>query len=394
MKKRICFWIVLVALLFTACGKKDEVQDQDLTNVEKTENSSGADSSTSDEEMIPATEVSNEEVSDENAENEAASEQEEAVNLSTEDLCALYVNYLNDIASQSDLVDDLVFTTVDVNNDGIRELLYAESSVNAAGVNVCFWQDGNVVNAGMFGCYGGIKYAPFEGVIISVMDNMDYMDYSVISIADPYEPQKLDRFSIEPDSDEDNKYYYFYSDEEVTHEEYAKEFAKLQQMDVRSVDYADMYMYVWCNEEYDPLDERMLKLLTEDEAGREYHMIIPADEKAKLIGTWTLYSVEIDGDVYYPEEGEYNKVIIGDDYSVYFDYGSWGFDGGNMYFVNGSFNDGAQNRDWHVSLDGGVNPEEEIYMNVFGDDQLLVNEIYLGDFGNPVSKWHIYTREK
>ena len=86
-----------------------------------------------------------------------------------------------------------------------------------------------------------------------------------------------------------------------------------------------------------------VKLLEGDEPSRECHMIIPMDEKAKLIGTREMYSSEIEGDISYAK-------------------------------------------------DGNVSGKITVYMNVSEDDQLTVNTI--GEGETLISLWDIYNRVK
>lgn len=46
-------------------------------------------------------------------------------------------------------------------------------------------------------------------------------------------------------------------------------------------------------------------------------MIIPMVEKAKLIGTWEMYSSEIEGEISYAKDGGVNgKITVHEDYTV------------------------------------------------------------------------------
>ena len=312
--------------------------------------------------------------------------------ISSKDLCKVYVDYIEGIAKDSDTADELVFATVDVNNDGTRELLYAESNVNAAGVYVCFYNDGKIVPAGPFGCYGGIKYAPTEGKIISEMDNMDYLTYELVKIDENCQSNMEQRYGIEPDS-EDNSYHFFLDDEEVDEPVYTDAFKKLQDMDVRCLDYYDMYMYSWCNSSSDLIEQRFEKMLLEDDPSRECHMIIPMVEKAKLIGTWEMYSSEIEGEISYAQDGAVNgKITVHEDYTVDFDFGRHKMSGMMMDFYQGSFNDYADNTDWYVVVDASEEDGTTIYMNVSDEDQLTVNTI--GEGETLLSLRDIYNRVK
>lgn len=359
---------------------------------------------TEDTEISESTEVKEETKTKEKA--ETKKQAEEVVKVETKDkedadayvmptveeLSKVYAEYISKIAGESDTAEDLVFTTADTNNDGVKELLYAESGVNAAGVYVCFYDKGQINAVGPFGCYGGIKYAPKSGEIISVMDNMDYMTYELVAIDDKYEQSVKDKFEIEPNSEGDG-YYFFLDDEEVTEEAYADAFAVLKDMDVRSIDYYDMYWYVWCNSDSDPIEQRLNKMISGEEAGRDCHMFIPMEEKAKLIGTWQMYSSEIEGEISYASDGSVGgKITVHEDYTVDLDYGNHKMKGMRMDFYNGSFNDYADNQDWYVVIDAYEEDKTTVYMNVSDTDQLTVNTI--GEGETLVSLWDIYDRVK
>ena len=195
-----------------------------------------------------------------------------------EKICEAYAEYIEYIAGDCASLEELAFATVDVNNDGVRELLYAESSVNAAGVNVCFYDKGAIINVGPCGCYGSIKYASLEGKLISIMDNMDYMNYELIAIGEKFESTVERKFAIEPNS-EDDSFLFFVDDKEVTQNEYADAFSKLQDMEIKSLDYDDMYLYIWCNEETGSVKSRIAKMYLEDEPSRKYDLINPRAPK-------------------------------------------------------------------------------------------------------------------
>lgn len=300
-----------------------------------------------------------------------------------------YADYLEKVAGECYTPEELAFATADVNNDGTRELLYAESSVNAAGVFVCFYNDGNVVPTGPFGCYGGIKYVPSEGKIISVMENYDYMQYELFSIDEKFEPAKEHTYATEPDSDGEG-YVFFFDDEEVTMDAYVNAFAKLQSMDVRSLDYFDMYLYEMAAS--DSVEEQIKKSFAE-EPSRASRIIIPMVEKEKLIGTWEMYSSEIEGEVSYAKDGNVSGVItVHEDYTVDLDYGRHKMNGMWMDFYHGAFNDYADNTDWYVVIWAYEEDGTTIYMNVSEDDQLVVNTISEGE--TLVSLWDVYNRVK
>ena len=359
---------------------------------------------TEDTEISESTEVKEETKTKEKA--ETKKQAEEVVKVETKDkedadayvaptveeLSKVYAEYISKIAGESDTAEELVFTTADTNNDGVKELLYAESGVNAAGVYVCFYDKGQINAVGPFGCYGGIKYAPKSGEIISVMDNMEYMTYELVAIDDKYEQSVKDKFEIEPNSEGDG-YYFFLDDEEVTEEAYADAFAVLKDMDVRSIDYYDMYWYVWCNSDSDPIEQRLNKMISGEEVGRDCHMFIPMEEKAKLIGTWQMYSSEIEGEISYASDGSVGgKITVHEDYTVDLDYGKHKMKGMRMDFYNGSFNDYADNQDWYVVIDAYEEDETTVYMNVSDTDQLTVNTI--GEGETLVSLWDVYDRVK
>ena len=312
----------------------------------------------------------------------------------TQELKAAYTYVLNELAKESEFVEDLVFTTVDVNNDGVRELLYAESSVFAAGVNICFYDNGKIVAVEPFGCYGGVKYAPEEGKIISGYNYDENVHYEITEIADEYYARTVDVFEVN-DSSEDGSLIYIYNGVEKTHDEFINDFKAYNDVKIRSVDYYDMYWYTWCNDEFDPLDERIEMMLTGDEDGRDSHLIIPADEKAKLVGSWNLYSHEIEGEVYYADESDISgKVIIDDNYKVtiYNDDNSVWHEDMDMYFETGSYNAYTDNTDWYVNLSGDNLGGDEFYMNVTQDDQLFINYINTENEEYYISTWDYYNR--
>lgn len=298
-----------------------------------------------------------------------------------------YAEYIDDVAKDCYTLDELAFATVDVNNDGTRELLYAESSVNAAGVYVCFYDNGKVVPVGPFGCYGGIKYVPAEGKIISVMDNMDYMNYELVAIGNDYSTNVERKFAIEPDSD--GSYLFFLDENEVTKKEYSDAFAELQSMAVKRLDYSDMFMYEWTTSDTDIIEQHFEELLAKDEPSRECNMIIPMVEKAKLIGTWDMYSSEFEGQIYYAKAGDVSgKITVHEDYTVDLEFGRHKMKGMQMDFYHGSFNDYAENTDWYVVIDALEEDGTTIYMNVSDKNQLTVNTISEGEI--LVSLWDIY----
>lgn len=382
MKKSAPFiLLILVAGMLAACGKENSITEKVIITDERSDETNATEA-TLDEVTL------DESASDETTSVEASSDETTSV----EDLCKAYVDYIEEIAKNSDTTDELVFATVDVNNDGTRELLYAESNVNAAGVYVCFYNAGKIVPAGPFGCYGGIKYAPTEGKIISEMDNMDYLTYELATIDENCQTNVEQRYGIEPNS-EDDSYHFFLDDEEVDESVYTDAFKKLQDMDVRRLDYYDMYMYTWCNSPSDPIGQRFEKMLLEDEPSKECHMIIPMVEKAKLIGNWEIYSSEIEGEISYAKDGAVNgKVTVHEDYTVDFDFGRHKMSGMMMDFYQGSFNDYADNTDWYVVIDASEEDGTTIYMNVSDEDQLTVNTI--GEGETLLSLWDIYNRAK
>lgn len=400
MRKSTKFIIMtLAAGMLTACGtdKPTEV----ITNVEanttieaKTKEEAGESTETNKESSVNQnTETKNaDDKKTENQESKEASDKSEKEMPSVETLSKAYAEYIERIAIECYTPEELVFTTIDVNDDGIQELLYAESSVNAAGVYVCFYDDGQINPVGPFGSYGGIQYAPSEGRIISVMDNMDYMVYEVYAIDKNYEKDLVQKFAIEPDS-EGNGYDFFWDDEEVSMEEYTEAFAKLQNMDVREIDYDDMYMYTWCSSDSDPIEKHFEKLLTGYAYSKESRMIIPMVEKAKLVGTWEIYSSQIEDSILYARDGEVSgKITVHEDYTVDLDYGYHKMSGMTMEFYHGSFNSYADNNDWYVVINAKEEDGTIIYMNVSDDDRLTVNTIGEGEILS--SMWDIYTRVK
>ena len=387
MKKSAPFiLLILVAGMLAACGKENSITEKVIITDERSDETNATEATLDESASVETTSV--EASSDETSPVETSSDEI----TSAEDLCKAYVDYIEEIAKNSDTTDELVFATVDVNNDGTRELLYAESNVNAAGIYVCFYNAGKIVPAGPFGCYGGIKFAPTEGKIISEMDNMDYLTYELVTIDENCQTNVEQRYGIEPDS-EDDSYHFFLDDEEVDESVYTDAFKKLQDMDVRRLDYYDMYMYTWCNSPSDPIGQRFEKMLLEDEPSKECHMIIPMVEKAKLIGNWEIYSSEIEGEISYAKDGAVNgKVTVHDDYTVDFDFGRHKMSGMMMDFYQGSFNDYADNTDWYVVIDASEEDGTTIYMNVSDEDQLTVNTI--GEGETLLSLWDIYNRAK
>ena len=386
--------LILIAGMLAACGGKNSVTEKVIVTDEESDETIADETAiveTTPDETSSVEALSDEIPLDEATSVEASKDETSSVEIiSSEDLCKVYVDYIEGIAKDSDTADELVFATVDVNNDGTRELLYAESSVNAAGVYVCFYNAGKIVPAGPFGCYGGIKYAPAEGKIISEMDNMDYLTYELVKIDENCQSNMEQRYGIEPDS-EDNSYHFFLDDEEVDEPVYTDAFKKLQDMDVRYLDYYDMYS--WCNSSSDPIEQRFEKMLLEDDPSRECHMIIPMVEKAKLIGTWEMYSSEIEGEISYAQDGAVNgKITVHEDYTVDFDFGRHKMSGMMMDFYQGSFNDYADNTDWYVVVDASEEDGTTIYMNVSDEDQLTVNTI--GEGETLLSLWDIYNRAK
>ena len=412
MKRLTQIFILTMAIgLLSGCGK--DMTSKSVTDVEATAKDEAKIQDESKETKILNSE--NQSIQEENSEKQSTQEEisenqsmqeleteienqesEEATNadneISLEELSNMYVDCICEIEKTCDTLDELAFATVDVNNDGIKELLYAKSSVNAAGVYVCFYDNGQIIKTGPFGCYGGIKYAPAEGKIISVMDNMDYMKYELINIDENYETDIEQKFEIEPHSEEDS-YVYFLDDEEVTESEYSKAFEKLKSMDAKCLDYDDMFMYNWTTSDPDIIAQHLVKLLEEDEPSRDYHMIIPMEEKKKLVGTWEIYSSELEGEITYAKDKNINgKITVHEDYTVDLDYGRHRMNGMRIDFYNGSFNDYADNTDWYVVIDAIEEDGTTIYMNVSNDDQLTVNTISEGEM--LVSLWDIYNRVK
>lgn len=398
MKKSAQIFLAMLSVIMLAgCGKDTtselktdvELSVTDEANT-KAEESAETEIQNSENQDIPK---QNLKVQDSETQNQEASDAEnDALTVSVEELSDKYTDCIVNIEKVCDTLEELAFATVDVNNDGIKEMLYAESSVNAAGVYVCFYNDGQIITTGPFGCYGGIKYAPKEGKIISVMDNMDYMKYELINIDENYETDVEQKYEIEPGSDE-GSFVFFLDDEEVTDLEYSNAFAKLKKMDVRCLDYDDMFMYSWSTADPDIIAQHLAKLLEEDEPSRECHMIIPMVEKAKLIGTWEMYSSEIEGEISYAKDGGVNgKITVHEDYTVDLDFGCHKMSGMYMDFYNGSFNDYADNTDWYVVIDASEEDGTTIYMNVSEEDQLTVNTI--GEGETLISLWDIYNRAK
>lgn len=384
------FLLTLAVIMLTACGKDTTSELKTDEANTKAEESAETEIQNSENQDIPK---QNLKVQDSETQNQEASDAEnDALTVSVEELSDKYTDCIINIEKDCDTLEELAFATVDVNNDGIKEMLYAESSVNAAGVYVCFYNDGQIITTGPFGCYGGIKYAPKEGKIISVMDNMDYMTYELINIDENYETDVEQKYEIEPGSDE-GSFVFFLDDEEVTDLEYSNAFAKLKNMDVRCLDYDDMFMYSWTTADPDIIAQHLAKLLEEDEPSRECHMIIPMVEKAKLIGTWEMYSSEIEGEISYAKDGGVNgKITVHEDYTVDLDFGHHKMSGMYMDFYNGSFNDYADNTDWYVVIDASEEDGTTIYMNVSEEDQLTVNTI--GEGETLISLWDIYNRAK
>lgn len=182
---------------------------------------------------------------------------------------------------------------------------------------------------------------------------------------------------------------------ELTHDEFAREFAPLQAAEARSISYCDMYRYCWCNEEYDPLFERLNTMHESDEYGRRCSLIIPPDEKAKLIGTWTIFSHEFDGDVRFASDGDIEgRVVIDENYRVTL------YDSDteilhrdmDMIFVNEAYSDYMENTDWYVWLSGDNMDGDEFYMNVTPDGQLCTNFINTENDEYYISAWSYYDR--
>lgn len=384
------FLLMLSVIMLAGCGKDTTSELKTDEANTKAEESAETEIQNSENQDIPK---QNLKVQDSETQNQEASDAEnDALTVSVEELSDKYTDCIINIEKDCDTLEELAFATVDVNNDGIKEMLYAESSVNAAGVYVCFYNDGQIITTGPFGCYGGIKYAPKEGKIISVMDNMDYMTYELINIDENYETDVEQKYEIEPGSDE-GSFVFFLDDEEVTDLEYSNAFAKLKNMDVRCLDYDDMFMYSWTTADPDIIAQHLAKLLEEDEPSRECHMIIPMVEKAKLIGTWEMYSSEIEGEISYAKDGGVNgKITVHEDYTVDLDFGRHEMSGMYMDFYNGSFNDYADNTDWYVVIDASEEDGTTIYMNVSEEDQLTVNTI--GEGETLISLWDIYNRAK
>lgn len=384
------FLLMLSVIMLAGCGKDTTSELKTDEANTKAEESAETEIQNSENQDIPK---QNLKVQDSETQNQEASDVEnDALTVSVEELSDKYTDCIINIEKDCDTLEELAFATVDVNNDGIKEMLYAESSVNAAGVYVCFYNDGQIITTGPFGCYGGIKYAPKEGKIISVMDNMDYMTYELINIDENYETDVEQKYEIEPGSDE-GSFVFFLDDEEVTDLEYSNAFAKLKNMDVRCLDYDDMFMYSWTTADPDIIAQHLAKLLEEDEPSRECHMIIPMVEKAKLIGTWEMYSSEIEGEISYAKDGGANgKITVHEDYTVDLDFGHHKMSGMYMDFYNGSFNDYADNTDWYVVIDASEEDGTTIYMNVSEEDQLTVNTI--GEGETLISLWDIYNRAK
>lgn len=384
------FLLTLSVIMLAGCGKDTTSELKTDEANTKAEESAETEIQNSENQDIPK---QNLKVQDSETQNQEASDAEnDVLTVSVEELSDKYTDCIVNIEKDCDTLEELAFATVDVNNDGIKEMLYAESSVNAAGVYICFYNDGQIITTGPFGCYGGIKYAPKEGKIISVMDNMDYMTYELISIDENYETDVEQKYEIEPGSD-DGSFVFFLDDEEVTDLEYCNAFAKLKNMDVRCLDYDDMFMYSWTTADPDIIAQHLAKLLEEDEPSRECHMIIPMVEKAKLIGTWEMYSSEIEGEISYVKDGGVNgKITVHEDYTVDLDFGRHKMSGMYMDFYNGSFNDYADNTDWYVVIDASEEDGTTIYMNVSEEDQLTVNTI--GEGETLISLWDIYNRAK
>lgn len=170
------FLLTLSVIMLAGCGKDTTSELKTDEANTKAEESAETEIQNSENQDIPK---QNLKVQDSETQNQEASDAEnDALTVSVEELSDKYTDCIVNIERDCDTLEELAFATVDVNNDGIKEMLYAESSVNAAGVYVCFYNDGQIITTGPFGCYGGIKYAPKEGKIISVMDNMDYMIYN------------------------------------------------------------------------------------------------------------------------------------------------------------------------------------------------------------------------
>ncbi len=313
----------------------------------------------------------------------------------TDTLCNTYINYLAQVYAESPCPDDLVFTTADINNDGIRELLYAESNVNAAGVFVCFYDNGSLICVGPFGCYGGFKYIPSDGRIVSAVTNMEFVNYMICSIDNNYNVVIQDEFSIEPDSENDSSHY-LHNGTELSHDDFVTVFAPYQALETRAIDYYDMYWYCWCNDEFDPISDRMMNMLTqENEDGKSCRLIIPEDEMQKLIGTWEIYSHEIEGEVYYADKNEITgKVIIDENYhvTIYSSDREIRYKDLEMFFNTETYSNYLENTDWYVSLYGENLGGDEFYMNVTPDGQLFMNYINTENPDYYISTWDFYNK--
>ncbi len=312
------------------------------------------------------------------------------------ELCTAYTQFIEEVAHESFTPDEMVVAAVDVNNDGIRELLYTECSVAASGVYVCYYDNGVVVPVGPFGTYGSIKYEPETGRIVSVNDNGDYMDYELISINDEYETVTEDKFSYYPDENDTDITIYTHNDKEISYEDYVEEFASLQALQLRGVEYNDMYWYAWCDPGYDPLFECIGMMLKDDEYGRNCSLVIPKEEMAKLVGTWDIYSVEIEGDVYYADQDSLEgKVVVNEDMTVdiYEGEDKPRRSGLRMNFVNGVYSDYFENTDWYIRLDGDYDGSDEFYISLTPDDKLFLNFINTEDYEYFISSWRYYTRK-
>ena len=360
------FLLMLSVIMLAGCGKDTTSELKTDEANTKAEESAETEIQNSENQDIPK---QNLKVQDSETQNQEASDAEnDALTVSVEELSDKYTDCIVNIEKDCDTLEELAFATVDVNNDG------------------------QIITTGPFGCYGGIKYAPKEGKIISVMDNMDYMTYELINIDENYETDVEQKYEIEPGSDE-GSFVFFLDDEEVTDLEYSNAFAKLKNMDVRCLDYDDMFMYSWTTADPDIIAQHLAKLLEEDEPSRECHMIIPMVEKAKLIGTWEMYSSEIEGEISYAKDGGVNgKITVHEDYTVDLDFGRHKMSGMYMDFYNGSFNDYADNTDWYVVIDASEEDGTTIYMNVSEENQLTVNTI--GEGETLISLWDIYNRAK
>lgn len=310
---------------------------------------------------------------------------------------AVFADFLENVVKESASPDEVAFATVDVDIDGTMELLYTESNVNASGVYICFLDNGEVVPVGPFGCNGGIKYISGERTVVSVVDNMDYMNYEISGIDSNYQIHTYNSYAIEPDLEEENAYIYYANGNESSHDVLAHAFEVLNGEDIRSVEYSDMYQYAWTVDSTQTLADTIKEMFTYDIPGRACHMIIPPDEKAKLVGTWNIYSSEVEGAIYYADvDGLEGKVIIHDDYTVDIyrseEEGVW-YEDMQMYFVNGCINDSAENTDWYVYLLGDDMGADQLYMNVNSDDQLRFIYMNEEDFEYPIASWGLYSRE-